>query len=67
MGSKSTHKPEQLVSAEEALELCRTDVEAMHNLQYLVADLVQPSETLQTYLKEIDRHLQHLTDVLCRG
>ena len=61
-----SNQPAKAVSVEEMLELCRTDVEALHNLQHIVVELVEPSEPLQTYLREIDRHLQHLTDVLCR-
>jgi hypothetical protein len=50
--------------AEELRELFRSDIDTMHNLQRLVVGQVKLSEPLETYLKRIDHHLQHLTDCL---
>jgi hypothetical protein len=55
---------QRTLSAEEVLELCGPDIEAMHNLQCLVVGQVKLSEPIEMYLRRVHHHLQHLADCL---
>jgi hypothetical protein len=46
-------------------ELCN-DVEAMHNLHFLAAIEIAPESNAAMYLHRLKRHLDRVTDALCR-
>jgi hypothetical protein len=51
---------------EKIVEVCRTNVEALHNLQFLMFAHVTEPDHLSEYLEIMNEHLQKMTDVLCR-
>jgi hypothetical protein len=53
-------------SHKEIVELCRCDVEAMHNLYFLLRCRDIQDAILNEYLNGIGHYLDHLTDILCR-
>jgi hypothetical protein len=55
------------LSENEVLDLCRSEVETMHNVHYLMSRPDVPRDTLQRYLADLSRSLEHLTDILCRS
>lgn len=54
------------LSENEVLDLCRSEVETMHNVHYLMSCPDVPRDTMQRYLADMSRSLEHLTDILCR-
>jgi len=51
---------------EEVRALCRTHIEAIHNFQFLLKNEVAPDSKAAAYVEGVGRHLDCLTDVLCR-
>jgi hypothetical protein len=51
---------------EKIVKVCRTNVEALHNLQFLMFAHVTEPDHLSEYLEIMNEHLQKMTDVLCR-
>jgi len=54
------------VTPEQILGVCRTNVEALHNLKFLINENVADPEAVASYLEMMDKHLQNMTDELCR-
>ena len=54
------------LTPKQVLEICRTNVEALHNLHYLMEIHVTDPARLSIYLKTMQDHLQKMTDELCR-
>ena len=51
---------------EEILQLCRTHIDAMHNLQFLLKAKVPKGSDAAGYLDAMENHLQCVTNALCR-
>ncbi|AFL89229.1 hypothetical protein Terro_2997 [Terriglobus roseus DSM 18391] len=58
--------PKQLLSEKEVLDLCRTEVEAMHDVHFLMSRPNVSHDDLQLCLAHMNGSLQKLTDILCR-
>jgi hypothetical protein len=58
--------PRTSVTPQRVLEVCRTNVEALHNLKFLMNASVTDAEAMATYLEIMDKHLQNMTNELCR-
>jgi hypothetical protein len=54
------------LSEKEVLDLCRTEVETMHNVHYLMSRPDVPRDVMQRYLGNMSDSLEHLTNLLCR-
>ena len=54
------------IPLEKIVDVCRTNVEALHNLHFLMAAHIKEPEHLTDDLKLMDAHLQAMTDELCR-
>ena len=54
------------VTPKQILDVCRTNVEALHNLKFLMNENVADPEAMASYLEMMDKHLQNMTDELCR-
>jgi hypothetical protein len=58
--------PGTSVTPQQVLEVCRTNVEALHNLKFLMNANLTDAEAMATYLEIMDKHLQNMTNELCR-
>ena len=58
--------PGTSVTVEQILEVCRTNVEALHNLKFLMDAHLADPEAMATYLGIMDKHLQGMTGELCK-
>jgi hypothetical protein len=58
--------PGSSLTPEDILEICRTNVEALHNLHYLMKAHVDVPRLLTFDLDLMNTHLQKMTDELCR-
>lgn len=54
------------IPLERIVDVCRTNVEALHNLQFVMCAHIKEPEQLTVDLKLMDAHLQAMTDELCR-
>jgi hypothetical protein len=54
------------LTPEEILAICRTNVEALHNLHYLMKLHVAETRLLTHDLGLMELHLKKMTDELCR-
>ncbi|CAN5441581.1 hypothetical protein BH10ACI4_BH10ACI4_28330 [soil metagenome] len=54
------------LSEKEMLELCRRDVEAMHNLHFLLLREEVSKDDRKDLETQMGDDLDHLTDILCR-
>jgi hypothetical protein len=52
------------VGDEEALRLCRMNVESLCNLQFLMRQNLDNPESLRIYLDVLELHLEFLTNIL---
>ena len=46
--------------------VCRTNIESLHNLRYLMGEHINRPAFLLEYLQAMEVHLQAMTDELCR-
>ena len=54
------------LTAEEIIRICRSEIESIHNLQYLlVADADDP-EMVRQHTELLGKQLRTMTDLLCR-
>jgi len=61
---ETSHK--QLLTEKEVLDLCRTEVEAMHDIHFLMSRPDVSHDDTQLCLAHMHQSLQKLTDILCR-
>ena len=54
------------VTPKQILDVYRTNVEALDNLKFLMNENVADPEAMASYLEMMDKHLQNMTDELCR-
>jgi hypothetical protein len=58
--------PRNSLTTEQVLEICRTNVEALHNLHYIMKAHVDVPRLLLFDLDLMNSHLQKMTNELCR-
>jgi hypothetical protein len=58
--------PGTSITPEQILAVCRTNVEAMHNLAFLMKEHISDPEALANHFRSLDGHLLNMTNELCR-
>lgn len=66
MTAASFSLPQSAIDPSAILDICRTNVEALHHLKYLMSQEIEKPELLAKYLIVMEIHLQNMTDELCR-
>jgi hypothetical protein len=61
-----SHLPGSSLTPDQILEVCRTNVEALHNVYFLLNAHVNAPNLLKDDLVLMSSHLESMTDSLCR-
>jgi hypothetical protein len=66
MEADDTNISRNAIPLEKIVDVCRTNVEALHNLHFLMTAHIKDPEHLTVDLGVMNVHLQAMTDELCR-
>ena len=57
---------DSVLAAEEIIRLCRSEIESIHNLQYLLLADADHADKIRQYAEMLGVQLNTVTDLLCR-